>query len=219
MQHANPEEHQHDKQCRNHRDSQQFHRDVAFRAEHILRHRLALSAELFLYQSERSGNHAPVLDDTQQTRHSDGPDTNVTTVTGIEYLRVDVAHTRRSQQGQDDPPREERTTGDNGGVLKTDDIAQAQHGGTRIDRHHRLVFERDAFTPRSHTCGEALCPQTEGGDDKVVQSAHSRSPYKRFRLTAALLARHKHLRGRGSFRERVLAVLLLHEELAERNEE
>ena len=158
MQHAYPEEDEHHYQSHAYGQSQKLHAEVFLGAEGSLSYLFAFLAELLLDQPYCAGDDAPVLDDTQQTCHCDSTNTDVTSVTGIQRLWIHIAHTRCAQYRQDDPPREERTAADDGGIFQTDDITQAQYSCRGVDGKDCLGLHGDGFAPCGHARREAVRP-------------------------------------------------------------
>ena len=119
----------------------------------------------------------------------------------------------------DEPPHGKRAQTDDERILETDDVAQSQHGGTRVHLEHQFGFLGQVFAQSHHATGEVLIPPAEGSHDEVVESAHQSGYQQRLGLVAALGSAHQHLcRGRG-FGEGILAVHVAHEILAEGDEE
>ena len=75
------------------------------------------------------------------------------------------------------------------------------------------------LAPAHHGGGQGFRPGAEGGDEEVVQTADEAGPDERLRRGTAAFTAHEDLRRRRGLRERILAVHLLHEILAERNQE
>ena len=70
-----------------------------------------------------------------------------------------------------------------------------------------------------HTRCEILVPPSQAGYDKVVKTTHQSGYEQRLSLVASLGSAHQYLRGSRSLRERILAVHIAYEVLAERNKE
>ena len=77
----------------------------------------------------------------------------------------------------------------------------------------------DILSQAGDARGEVLIPQSERAHDKIVETAYQAGEQEGLGLTAALRARHQHLRGSRGLGEGILAVHVLHEILAEGDEE
>ena len=98
MQHAYPEEHQRTYQCHSDGYHQQTHTQIAFGTQDLALRLVALSFGLTLDQAYGSFDHAPGFDNTDQSRHRDGADTDIASVAGEQRLRVGTLHTRHRAQ-------------------------------------------------------------------------------------------------------------------------
>ena len=119
--------------------------------------------------------------------------------------------------GHDKPPYYERAEADNEGILQTDDIAQAEDCRSCVYLEDELRLVSSHSAPLHYTSGKGLVPPSHGGDDKVVKTTYKTSEKQRLCLIATLCAAYEHLRRGSSLRERILAVHILDEILAERN--
>ena len=119
----------------------------------------------------------------------------------------------------DDQPHQQAAAANDEAIFQADDVAQAQHGGAGVELQHHLGFIGQGLAQADHRRGKRLAPGTEGGNDKVVQTAHQTGCEQGLGTSSAALAAYEHLRGGRGFREGVLAVHLAHEIFPERNEE
>ena len=119
--------------------------------------------------------------------------------------------------GHDKPPNHERAEADNECILQTDDIAQAEDSRSCVYLKDELCLVSSHGAPLHHTRGKGLVPPSHSGDDKVVKTAYKTGDKQRLCLIATLCAAYEHLRRGSSLRERILAVHVLDEILAERN--
>ncbi len=122
-----------------------------------------------------------------------------------------------------DPPHECRAGEYHERILQTHDIAQSEQSGTGIATNHQLGLFGKRSTPRGQCRGYILGPYTESCHDIIIDTPYEGSYHKCLCLTAVAFAfrltAHQHLSGGGSFRERIFAMHILHEILAERYEE
>ena len=130
-----------------------------------------------------------------------------------------VAAPDEVHQRDDDQPHQEGAAADDEGIFKADDIAQSQHGRAGVHLQDQLGLVGHGCAPAHHRGGDGLGPGAEGGDHEVVQTADETGGDKGLGTGTAALTADEHLRGGGGFRERILSVHLLHEVLAERDQE
>gem|GEM_PF-3989769 len=135
----------------------------------------------------------------------------------IEHLEQTIADER--QQGDNNKPDQRRSGTDDGGIFQTDDIAQTQHGCPRIDAEYQLGLVGQGRAPAEDPGREDLCPGTEGGYQKIIDTTDQTGNDQGFGLAGTLFAGNEHLSGGGSFRERVFAVHVRDKILAEGNQE
>ena len=133
----------------------------------------------------------------------------------VDYLTApDDIHER-----DDDQPYQEASAADDECVFQSDNVAETEHGRTRIELEHELGLVGNGLSDRYHGGGQCLSPGSEGGDDEVVQSADQSAEYQCFGALSPAFAANQHLGGGRGLRERILSVHLLYEILPERNQE
>ena len=134
----------------------------------------------------------------------------------------EVEHGVSEQQVEswdDDQPNQKAAEADDEAVLESDDVAEAEHCGSGVELEHHLRLVRDGVPYADEGGGDGLSPGSEGGDGEVVESAEQARDREGFRALAASLAVNQHLGGGGRLGEGILPVHLLHEVLAEGDEE
>ena len=135
--HAQIEEREDDEKGGNRAYGDDFERDVALCAYHLIG-RSALSAQLFRGQRHGTANDAPALDDAQDAGHGDAANADGTGITGEYLLRRHASHGLcdgriplvEHRIGEDkgharynEPPHCERAQADNEGISQAYDIA------------------------------------------------------------------------------------------------
>ena len=123
------------------------------------------------------------------------------------------------EQRDDHEPDEEGSAADYERILQSDYVSESEDGGAGIELYDELCLVGDNLSPMHHRCAQGICPSPEGGHYKVVDTADKSRCQKGFGAVSASFAADEDLGGGGCLRERVLSVHILHEILAERNEE
>ena len=193
-----------------------------------------LALNLAFRQTDGTLYDTPALHDANHTGHGDTANADAAAVVLKNILRRHV--TQRGSDGRipdvehrvghkqiecrhDEPPHTERAEGDDEGIAEAHDIAQAEHGRTGVDLEHKFGMISNILSEFCHTRGKVLVPQSERAHDKIVETTDQTGEQKGLGLTAALRARDEHLRGSRGLGEGILAVHVLHEILAEGDEE
>ena len=219
-----------------------LHRQVALRAFYRSRGGFVAPPQFRYGQPYGLADDLRLLDDADDARHGDASDAERFADEGEEvFCREDAGgvgedvgarhaqqrgHGRRVDRvGQrpderyDEEPHQARTRRDDHGVFQSDDVAQAQYGGRRVEREYHLELVGCHLSPRADARRYRLRPHAERAYREVVEAAYETCHGQQFGLVAALLARDQHL-GRGrSLGEGVFPVHLLDEIFAERDQQ
>lgn len=128
-----------------------------------------------------------------------------------------------AEQRNDEPPHEHGACEYYECIFESYDVAQAEHRGSGIARHHELGLGGERLAPAVGCCGDGFGPYSESGYDIVVDATYQRGCYQQLGLAAGAalcgVAADEHLSGGGGFRERIFAMHILYKILAEGYEE
>ena len=122
-----------------------------------------LAAQLVECKSYSLLDDARLLDDTNQTSHSDTADADRTTIHLEQLHRAHCRGLGRSvtYQRYDNKPYKARACGDDYGILQADDITQTEQCSACIERKLNLELVGDSCAPLGHLGRDILCPRTE----------------------------------------------------------
>ena len=231
--HAQPEEEERDGDDGDAANSDDLERDVALRALHG-RRGVALALHLFGSETNSTFDDSPALDDADDAGHGDAADADAAGVSLEDVLWTHAAHGSRNGRiphvqhlvveserhaRHDQPPHGERAQADVERIFQSDDIAQAEHGGTCVHLEDELRLVSEHLSPADEAAREVLVPPAKAGHDEVVESAHDAGDEQWLGLTAALGTADEYLRRGSSLRERILAMHVADKVLAEGDEE
>ena len=189
-----------------------------------------LSFHLLCRQSDGTLDDTPRLDDAYDSCHSDAADAYAAGVGredvfgrhGADGLRDGAAaHVQyrvvedQRHAGNDNPPHRQGADADDGGIFESDDVAQTEDSGTGVYLEHELGFLGNGLAKANHARCELTVPPAQRCHDKVVQTAQESGDEQGLSLAASLLAADQHLCGGCGFRERIFAVHVADEILAE----
>ncbi len=147
---------------------------------------LALAFQLLGCQTYGSLDDAPALDDADDTSHGNTADTDAAGIGTEDLLRSHGSYGSRcngrvpgiehADHGKSDSYQERSATilrqrAQTGieGILETHDVAQTEHGSTRIHLEHKLCLVGKVAAPYRYTACEVLVPPSEACHDEVVQ--------------------------------------------------
>ena len=233
MHHAQPEEEERDGDDGDAANGNDLERYVALCAFHGCRG-VALALHLFGSKPNGSFDDAPALDNADDAGHGDATNADAAGISLEDLFRTHVAY--RGSDGRiphiqhliveserharhDQPPHSERTQADVERIFQSDDISQAEHGGTCVHLEDELRLVGEHLSPADEAAREVLVPPAKAGYDEVVESAHDAGDEQWLGLTAALGTADEYLRRGSSLRERILAMHVADKVLAEGDEE
>ena len=130
------------------------------------------------------------------------------------HARCEITDQRNQHE-----PHGKRTGTDVGRIFQSDDVAQAQHGGSGIDLEDHLELVGDHLAPGGHAGRNGIGPQTDRTGHEVIQTTHQSADGEHLGLITLLFARDQDLGRRGGLGEGILAVHVLHEVAAEGNQQ
>ncbi len=196
-----------------------FHGQVLFGAGDAVLGGRSLVGELVHRQANGALDDTERLDNADDAGRGDAADADMPCVPFEQLVGGQVKTERKVRQRDDDQPHQQAAAADDETVFQADDISQAQHGGTGVEFQHHLGFVGEGLAETDDRRGDGLAPGTEGGDDKVVQTAHQTGGEQGLGTGSAALAAHEHLCGGRGFGEGIFAVHLAHEIFPEGNQE
>ena len=208
---------------------------------------LLLCATLLAFEfahghTERVLDYARLLDNADDTCHSDTANTEGLTNVGKEVLGgknllwvgqqtlvgdTEQCHEpcgiettlQRAHHRHHHKPHKERACADEGSIFEAHDVAQAEHSGRGVNLEDGLELLGSVCAPSGDAGGEGVGPQAEGAHHKVIQTTNQTTHGQQFGLSLLALATDEHLGSGSSLGERIFAVHLLHKVLAEGNEQ